>query len=155
MLVLRSIRPLTQKLLWRLRNRLLVTYLFFGVVPLVLVCIMLLIVFEVLFGQIAADMAREELDRRTDLVYTAANNAALSAAWGLRDDSDVSGLRTIIRSGSSVTRKPAKAEVTEIPVWAKPGFKGLVWNDNTILLAALARAEGTSKPVDVFAYVPI
>src|SRR5262245_50422914 len=140
MLVLRSIRPLTQKLLWRLRNRLLVTYLFFGVVPLVLVCIMLLIVFEVLFGQIAADMARQELERRNELVYAVAHNAALSAAAGLRYDSNISGLRTIIQSGSTVTRKPSETEVTQIPVWTKPGFKGFVWNDDTVLMAAHARA---------------
>src|SRR5262245_56764692 len=102
MLVLRSIRPLTQKLLWRLRNRLLVTFLFFGVVPLVLVCIMLLMVSSVLFGQIAADMARQELERQNDEVYAAANNAALRAAGGLRADSDVSGLRTLVKSGSTV-----------------------------------------------------
>ena len=154
-LVLRSIRPLTQRLLWRLRNRLLVTYLFFGVVPLVLVCIMLLIVFSVLFGQIAADMARQELERQNEQVYAAAHNAALSAAAGLRADSDVSGLRTIIQSGSTVTRSSSETEVTEIPVWTKPGFKGLIWNGDTVLIAAHARAEGSSRPVDAFAYVPI
>ena len=154
-LILRSIRPLTQRLLWRLRNRLLVTYLFFGVVPLALVCIMLLIVFEVLFGQIAADMARQELERRTDIVYTAARNAALSAAAGLRSEPDISGLRTIIQSGSTVTRKPPQTELSQIPLWTKPGFKGLIWNDDAVLIAAHARAEGSSKPVDVFAYMPI
>src|SRR5262245_33389507 len=155
MLVLRSIRPLTQKLLWRLRNRLLVTYLFFGVVPLALISIMLLIVFEVLFGQIAADMARDELERRTDLVYTAAQSVAVSEATGRGADSDVPGLRTIIQSGSTLIRKPRDTELTKIPVWTKPGFKGLIWNDDTILMAAHARAEGTSRLVDVFAYVPI
>ena len=62
-LAITSVRPLTRKLLWRVRNRLLVTYLLLGVVPIVLIFVMLGIGFSVLFGQIAAKMVYDEIVR--------------------------------------------------------------------------------------------
>src|SRR3954453_7691942 len=57
-----SARPVSRKLVWRVLNRLLVTYVLFGVVPVVLIFIMVAIGFSVVFGQIAANMVRDEID---------------------------------------------------------------------------------------------
>src|SRR5439155_14142776 len=122
-------RTLTRKLLWRLRNRLLVSYVLFGVVPLVLILVMLTLASLILFGQIAANMVADDIARHTDLVYSAAYDLALNTLSAMRSGSKpeppqefVQGLRqrlprlrAIIHSGSEAFLIPADAEIREIP----------------------------------------
>src|SRR5579864_3996592 len=48
--------------LWRLRNRLLVTYVFIGVIPVILIAIMAIFAGYLFAGQFAALLARNEMD---------------------------------------------------------------------------------------------
>ena len=64
------------RLLWRLRNRLFVTYLLIGVTPVVLSGILASVAAYVLFGQFANFAATAEIN--TQLVQLAANNQALA-----------------------------------------------------------------------------
>src|SRR5689334_11331130 len=66
-LFIRSGRSMIRSLLWRLRNRLLVSYVLFGVVPLVLIGVMLILGLEVLFGQMAGNIVRTDIDKNIDL----------------------------------------------------------------------------------------
>src|SRR6185312_15800459 len=64
------------RLLWRLRNRLFVTYLLIGLTPVVLVGLLAAIAGYVLFGQFANFAATSEIN--TQLSELAANNQALA-----------------------------------------------------------------------------
>jgi len=161
-LVLRMFRPLTRKILWRLRNRLLVTYVFLGVVPLGLITIMLLLGSFVFFGQIAANLVRGELDRRIELNYSAAHDLALSTLYGARAAEFVQDLRqrlpqlrTIVQTETSSTVMPREGELQTIPSWSTPGFKGVIIANNQLMIAADAQAQSANRAARVFAYLPI
>ena len=63
-LTLLAYRWLKAKLLWRLRNRLIVTYVFIGVIPVVLVMAMAFITIYLFAGQFANFVVTSELDSR-------------------------------------------------------------------------------------------
>jgi len=73
-LVLRGYRWARQALLWRLRNRLIVTYVFIGVIPIVLLISMFLLAAYLFAGQFATYVALADLDIEMEHL-TAANNA--------------------------------------------------------------------------------
>jgi len=57
-------RMAMRNLIWRLRNRLIVAYLFIAVVPIVLILALMLVTSYALVGQMAVYMAQKELDNR-------------------------------------------------------------------------------------------
>lgn len=63
-LVVRSIRGVARRSIWRLRNRLIATYVFIGMVPIVLILALAGIGTYILVGQVAAYLVSSELDRR-------------------------------------------------------------------------------------------
>ena len=62
---LQLLRRNVRRIIWRLRNRLIVAYLFIAFVPIVLIAILVAIGGYVLVGQIAVYLVTSELDRRT------------------------------------------------------------------------------------------
>jgi len=76
LLTLLAIRWLKAKLLWRLRNRLIVTYVFIGVIPVVLVMAMASITIYLFAGQFANFVVTSELDSRLRSLQSA--NAAIA-----------------------------------------------------------------------------
>ena len=75
--VLRGYRWVRQRLLWRLRNRLIVTYVFIGVIPIILLLSMVLLAAYLFAGQFATYVALSDLDIELQHL-TAANNALAS-----------------------------------------------------------------------------
>jgi phosphoserine phosphatase RsbU/P len=75
-LFIRVVRVMLRKLVWRLRNRLLVTYLFIAVVPIVLVVALVAVGVMSLFIQFAVFLVTSELDRRVDVLKVIAENIA-------------------------------------------------------------------------------
>lgn len=62
---LQLMRRNVKRIIWRLRNRLIVAYLFIAFVPIVLIAILVAIVGYTLVGQVAVYLVTSELDRRT------------------------------------------------------------------------------------------
>ena len=73
-LMVRGLRWARQKLMWRLRNRLIVTYVFIGVIPVVLLISMALLAGYLFAGQFATYIALSDLDSELQHL-TAVNNA--------------------------------------------------------------------------------
>ena len=145
------------RLLWRVRNRLLVTYFLFGVVPVLLIGLMLIFSGQFLFGQLAAARMRQELERRTEAVRTAARDIALTppeARSGFVDRlrRQMPGLRTVIHAGDRVLSVPSDAEVRAIPSWSNPSFNGVFEAEAGRFLGALA---GGGPATEVLTYVPL
>ena len=78
-LLLRGARWARQQLLWRLRNRLIVTYVFIGVIPIVLLMSMALLAAYLFAGQFATYVALADLD--IELQHLTAANNALAAQF--------------------------------------------------------------------------
>ena len=72
----RITRTVTRKAIWRLRNRLLVTYLFIGVVPVLLIFALALLGAYALASQIAVYLATSEIDRKVAAMQTATETLA-------------------------------------------------------------------------------
>ena len=60
----RLIRRLIRKSIWRLRNRLIVTYVFIGVVPIILILALAVLERVIVVGQVAVYLVSSELERR-------------------------------------------------------------------------------------------
>ncbi|MBI4482874.1 MAG: hypothetical protein HY652_08295, partial [Acidobacteria bacterium] len=68
LLGVRYARRLIRRVLWWMRNRLIVAYIFIGVVPIVLILAMLAIGMTILMGQAAAYLMTAELNRRNESI---------------------------------------------------------------------------------------
>jgi phosphoserine phosphatase RsbU/P len=80
-LAIRLLRLVARQAVWRLRNRLLVTYLFIAGVPLVLIAGLAALAGYMLVSQLAAYLVTTELDRRIDAL-TPASGATLPVPAG-------------------------------------------------------------------------
>ena len=78
-LLLRGTRWARQRLMWRLRNRLIVTYVFIGVIPIVLLLAMVLLAGYIFAGQFATYIALADLD--TELQHLNSANGSLAAQF--------------------------------------------------------------------------
>jgi sigma-B regulation protein RsbU (phosphoserine phosphatase) len=154
LLAVTVVRPLAKKLVWRVRNRLLVTYFLIGALPIALVCIIVSLGLYLLLAQAANYLLKAELDRRSDEVSSFAERVAQDVFNGRRPaEMEVGDYRAILRSGNRAFPIPGQASIAGVPSWSSPGFKGLVRTDaGAYFLAAHARAGTGEHNVEAFAY---
>jgi len=79
-LLIRYLRRGLRVAIWRLRNRLLVTYVFIGVVPVLLIAILVGLSVWILSSQLAVFLVVSELDRKVDAMRSATEVVARSEA---------------------------------------------------------------------------
>src|SRR6185369_11869416 len=77
-----SFPKLMRKVLWRVRHRLLVTWIFVGVVPIVLICLLVAEGLFFLMGQTAGYMTTSEMERQTASFSNTAATLAASLSRG-------------------------------------------------------------------------
>jgi sigma-B regulation protein RsbU (phosphoserine phosphatase) len=77
---IRLARTGVKKIIWRLRNRLIVAYAFIAMVPIVLILVLVLVSAYGLTGQIALYLINSELDRRTAILRNTGNTIAETPA---------------------------------------------------------------------------
>jgi len=65
-----TLGPLIRRITWRVRNRLLVTYFLFGVFPIVLIFMFVLLGFQVVLAQTANYLLHQALDRRIEQFHS-------------------------------------------------------------------------------------
>ena len=147
---------LARKLLWPVRNRLLVTYFLVGVVPIVLVLTMASIIATILMGQITGYLLISSLDRRYEILEGVASNIALSAALGKESQAAATEALTRLREGSPTLdavievggrpfAPPTSETLDRIPEWIEPGFRGLLATEANYLLAARSPVASTAS----------
>ncbi len=146
LLGLTFIPPLVRKVVWRVRNRLLVTYFFLGVLPVMLMVIFVCLGFYLVLSQTANYLLKSELERRLDAVYNSAERLAQDTAAGRPRTAGTLPLEeTVVRIGNRAT--------SPFPAWSKPGFKGVVSKaEGTQFFAAHAVAGSGDRRAEVFAY---
>jgi sigma-B regulation protein RsbU (phosphoserine phosphatase) len=83
-LAFRLMRYLARQSIWRLRNRLIVTYLFIGVMPVALILILVGIGGWIVVGQVALFLVNSELERRTETL----NEPAQILGWSSPETRD-------------------------------------------------------------------
>jgi sigma-B regulation protein RsbU (phosphoserine phosphatase) len=142
-----------RRTVWRLRNRLILTYVFIGVVPIALILAMVGIGMYVFMGQVVTYLMSREMNRRIEIV----GDFAHGLAWNVADYSNpeeaqvaaeellkqlqrrVPKLQAVLRLNGRVFSVPANAGVTDFPIWSRDGFLGLVSSGSEYALAAHIR----------------
>jgi sigma-B regulation protein RsbU (phosphoserine phosphatase) len=128
-LCVRWLRFLYRRAIWRLRNRLLVTYLFIAVVPLSLIVFLAGLGAYATASQIVVHLMSSELDRRIEMLSATADRLAVLppdqrryAVEHMLDmiyKSRFQGLQVVVRDGSDIIKYPADESITPPP----PGWK--------------------------------
>lgn len=162
----RLYRILKQKLLWRLRRRLVVTYLFIAVVPIVLILFLVALGLYIVNGQFASFLVASKLRARADVLQhwdrmivhhgdvlrPATPQALLDATQkffvvDLRDRaSRYPGLSMTLRFGSLIRTSSldgkAQPKAVTVPAWLKADeFTGVVADDGRLALRAVNRHQ--------------
>lgn len=155
-----------RRTVWRLRNRLILAYVFIGVVPIALILAMLGIGMYVLMGQVATYLMTAEIRRRNEIV----RDCAYALAWNVaahRDGSQgavraqdflkqlqgrLPKLQAVVRRDGQLFSLPADGGVSEFPGWSKPGFLGLINSAREYALAAHIRIEQAGHEIEIFTY---
>lgn len=170
------------RLLWRLRNRLLVTYMLVGLTPVVLVVLLAGIAGYVLFGQFANFAAMSEIN--TELAELGTNNQALA----LHFQQELVGISRA--DGSGLLRLPAAVppeshdilsvpklqvgvyldgkqqtldlpaehalpDTTALPAWVKDQFRGLVLSNGAVYFRALTQERVAGHMLAVITSLPL
>jgi len=127
-----AIRWVKAKALWRLRNRLIVTYVFIGVIPVVMLIVLALLSFYLFAGQFATFVVTTALD--SELNSLDAANSAIAHQLAVKLDAgatpDAPALEGLRRTNKAWTDRHVHA-----------------WRDGKIVLSSSPSAAASSPPV--------
>lgn len=152
----RAVRAVLRRLLWRIRTKLLVSYLFIAVVPVVLLSIFFLVAGVLFTGLVASHLLSTEVDRQARDLDQSARTALSHAPIGgtpLADRlkgaaSRHPGLTWSASSGGRVSGEPGLPQT--LPAWLpESGFVGLVKVGGDDRLRAVARRGADFLLLDV------
>lgn len=177
LLVILGVRWTKKQLLWRLRNRLIVTYIFIGVIPVVLILVIGSIAGYLFAGQFATFIATEAIDEEvqslqhanTDIALDVANQLKTGTAFsapelkkvgglnhlvGRFDNGDLiatNGKKTIVLHSSN----PQEAGQLSIPPWLTGEFSGLVLDRGKLFLRSATKVPVRDEIITVLASAPM
>ena len=134
--VIRLIPWIRRQLLWRLRNRLIVAYIFMAVVPVLLLLAMVGASLYLLELQIGAHLLRDDLQTHYDIIAADTNAiaAALSQEPGLKPDTPVSPNSSAVED--PVLSRPEVARVIAATQARWPGLRAYVNHGQQLVRAA-------------------
>jgi len=162
-----------QHLLWRLRNRLLVTYVFVGVIPVALLLLMGSLATYILGGQFASYLAISDLQGEISSLSAVNSGITNDLARELREGRSLESAAPRMRG--QVRRFPARqvtawyrgrarvlaspadspTQPTALPAWLGEDFKGLVLEDRSLFLRACNSADVGGEKLVVLSTVAL
>ncbi|HEY2390400.1 MAG TPA: SpoIIE family protein phosphatase [Candidatus Angelobacter sp.] len=140
-----ALRWFRNHVMWSVRNRLIVTYLFIGALPVGLMGVMAIGSGYLVLQHLATFLAVSEI-RGQEHRLTAANFAAIEEMERHAGTPE----QITAMDASFPGRKILVIQQAEVPAWLKPGFSGLVFDHGEIYLRAansLPTTHGTSMVV--------
>lgn len=139
-------------ILWRLRNRLIITYLFIGGVPVILVVLMALIAGYFVSGQFATFLTMSEIRAQLQEL----------------EDANAVSVQQVARSNKVIQQPEIKTDETVFPgrtilllpegsqpKWLQSGFKGMVMDQGKVYLRAAAMVKVGGRQEWVVSSVPV
>lgn len=162
-LVVLIVRRISGGVLWRLRNRLIVTYIFIGVIPFILLVALFLGALYLLAGQFATFVATSRLDsaaaelRATAETLNRGLRTDLNAGRTAVNSTSPSGPNTHISvwlNGTLLYNSPADEAAIENPKGVPSGFAGLVREKSKVFLRAISRVSTTKGELSVLVSEP-
>lgn len=155
--VVRLLPWFRNQMLWRLRNRLIVAYIFIAVVPLILLLTMAAVAASGLYLQIGAHLLTDDLDRAIHTVSVDAEAIAGDAEQEIANGTSPTSGSIVSRPAISALLEMSKAEGLDVHVFLNRGrdlvqygdgrrFAGLAeWENKLWIVSAIAHpaAHGT------------
>jgi phosphoserine phosphatase RsbU/P len=153
LLVVLALRWFRNHVMWSVRNRLIVTYMFIGVVPLVLVLLIASLSAYFLAGQFSAYLTVSEIDAQLQRLQAANSSTAelVAARPGAADSADGLVADDAAFPGRIVQVLPEFAG----PEWLRDGFRGLVVDEGHVYLRCAHIVESRRKRLTVISSVPV
>jgi sigma-B regulation protein RsbU (phosphoserine phosphatase) len=159
-----ALRWIRRVFMWRLRNRLMVTYVFIGVVPLVLVVGMWVIAFQLFANQYATTQARLELDTELRILENVAQGIVEKIASG-RTPAAMEEVARMQRAYPGFTaaayRDKKPVQISEsvsnapFPEWTKGKFSGLVIDEDKLFLRTVVSTIKQGRETAVVSSIPL
>ncbi|MDR3746627.1 MAG: PP2C family protein-serine/threonine phosphatase [Acidobacteriota bacterium] len=167
------LRWVRRQLMWRLRNRLIVTYVFIGVIPIVLLVSMALLAGYLFAGQFATYVAAADVQSELQHLESANKSMAaqlrsLSRAGKLNEQiaaeiasASAENFRqrtvTVWEGERSFLLPPERRDLQVItpPDSVKGDFAGAVIDGNRLYLRVVRRLEENGRPLTVISNVPM
>ncbi len=139
------------ELLWSLRNRLIVAYLFIAFVPIILLLILAVLAAQIIYSQLGAYLLYEDIQHRIEmLAASGAHVAAAEAALPASIDEKVleEGLRADVRvaqgkasPGLTVNFHVDQEYYRRVAVGKSQSFTGLLQSGNSLRLVSMHETE--------------
>jgi sigma-B regulation protein RsbU (phosphoserine phosphatase) len=146
-LVVRMIAWGRNRLLWSLRNRLIVAYLFIAVVPILLITTFVILAGNFLYSQLGAYLLYEDLHRRIDMMTDIAQHIAAAHDYLAPGVSEQEAEKILSAQSKAVHDRELpkltitfSSDLTQLRRVAGPGrmsFSGLMQRDGTLSLVSL------------------
>ncbi|MGH9569018.1 MAG: hypothetical protein ACRD4F_05235, partial [Candidatus Angelobacter sp.] len=138
-----------QHVMWSVRNRLIVTYLFIGGVPVTLALAMAVVAGYLVLEHLATFMAVSEIHAQEQRLSAANTDAARQIKQG-RSAAGIASEDTVFK-GRSINVLPA----SKAPVWLKSDFAGVVSDNGQLSLRAADSVATKRGRLVVISSVPI
>ncbi|HWB99341.1 MAG TPA: hypothetical protein VG672_21680, partial [Bryobacteraceae bacterium] len=147
--LIRIARKMMGRVLWRLRNRLIVAYLFIAVVPIVLIMLLAATTMYMVTGQVAVYLISSELGRRTESLQMAAEALSHAPPRDLEESvrrgssflsSRFPKVEILARQGKEQVRLPQDATSTHPPAGWK-NVNGILVRDRRLYCWAHALSD--------------
>jgi phosphoserine phosphatase RsbU/P len=141
---------LMRKSIWRLRNRLYVTWIFIGVVPIVLILALAAIGAYIVTGQVAVYLVSSELDRRAESLAVPAriltqtkpaDRAVMTQQMGRFLGVRMPGIQVAVL-GDQTLHYPSNSRLEAPESWND--YTGYVLKDGLYYSAAIAKTDGST-----------
>ena len=173
-LLLGGVRYARQALLWRLRNRLIVTYVFIGVIPIILLIAMVLLAGYLFAGQFATYVALSDLDIELQHLATANNALAMQVRNLARQGKLTAELAAEIANASNEGFRQRTVTVLEgdhgfviepgnriveihekLPSTAQKELSNFVVDSGRLNMRAVKHVEASAQSITVISNVPM
>lgn len=165
-------RWLRDRFMWRLRNRLIVTYVFIGVIPVLLLTLLVGIAGYLFLNQYATSQAMQELDSEVSSLEMMTASIAQDVAQrppknsidALHDlhfaETRYPGLEVTVWINGKPTffsraGKDEDASAQKLPEWVTEDFKGRAIEDGKMFLRVVSHAENAGQKVRVLVSAPV
>jgi phosphoserine phosphatase RsbU/P len=158
-------RRLSSKMLWRMRNRLIVTYVFIGVIPLVLLLSLGGLAIYLFAGQFATYMVTSRLE--SQLQRLRAQNAVIAGEIADKVDAgqDDSTLKGLLKpdensvaawlNGRQIIKLPDNSADFSFPQRLKPDTAAVIQDHDRLVMRAMTAAETRRGRLTVISSAPL
>lgn len=155
----RFFRWLKSRLLWKVRNKIIVSYAFIGIIPVLILGFVSWLSLKVIFGQLGALYLDNEIRGISESLRDTGEQILLG--YYRRAESTDGGtdlilqeIRKVLAKRPQALKKMSWAIDRQVPAWAKKGFSGLTLDSGQLYLRNISVVEHESNSHLIYLEIP-